>query len=471
MKKFKVIKTRDPYSPRRARALCQRWGEAGDFTHRLLRKFVPTAYALLKGGGHISVVILMVVMMLGSFLRVAAAEHNPVNIRHLRYSGTHTPTTATPNVTATSAVVIDFETGEVLFGRNETLLRPPASMSKNITAYIIYEEIAAGRLTLDTMITVGQNAVNISRQDWHQATVFRNVGAEHSVETMLKLIMLPSHNGACVAMAEHISGSEAAFVERMNETLRRMGIEAHFDNPHGLWGNSISALGMAQFVRNFITEFPDILRITSTRNFIFGGQNVQNTNNLLARAHVDGFKTGTTAAAGFCLSSTAFRGDYRAVAVVMNSSSRYTRFSDSERLLNFGLDEAARKAAERVAIEAARRAYVSINGTLVEFEDVGARLINNRVLAPIRPIAIELGGTVSWDGQTQTVTIHSADGDIITLTIGVNTMFINGQAYEIDVAPSIYNGRAILPVRFIVVAMGADVVWDYSSRTSMITTG
>ena len=420
-------------------------------------------------------ILLTAIMLSGLCVFAAAADGAPVNTGLLMPVGTQISAESVPNVTATSAVVIEFETGEVLFGRNETLLRPPASMSKNVTAYIIYEEIAAGRLTLETMIYVGQSAVNLSRNhDWHQATVFRDAGAQHSVETMLTLIMLPSHNGACIAMAEHISGSEAAFVERMNETLQRMGIEAHFENSHGLWGNSISALGMATFVRNFITEFPDILRITSTRNFIFGGQSVPNTNNLLSRAHVDGFKTGTTAAAGFCLSSTAFRGEYRAVAVVMNSSSRYTRFSDSENLLNFGLDEAVRLGPQRRAAEAARieaqRAHVSVDGVLVEFEDVGPRLINNRVMAPIRPIAVMLGGTVSWDGDTNTVTIHSAAQDIILLTIGSRIMYMNGLALEMDVAPEIYNGRAILPVRFIAVAMGADIIWDYSTRTAMIST-
>ena len=384
-------------------------------------------------------------------------------------SGLLVPTAAAqgavaPNVTATSAAVVDVETGEVLFARNENLLRPPASMTKNVTAYIVYEEIAAGRLTLDTMINVGQNAVDLSRQDWNQATIFREVGASYSVETMLRLIMLPSHNGASIAMAEHISGSEAAFATRMNEVMSRMGIEASFENSHGLWGNSISALGKANFVRNFIIEFPDILRITSMQNTMFRGQSIPNTNRILAREDIDGFKTGTTAAAGPCLSSTATRGNYRVVAVTMNSSNTNTRFSDSERLLDFGLDEIARRSAERGV-------YVSVNTVPVEFEDVGARLINNRVIAPIRHVAYALGGTVFWDNSARTVTIHTITFDTIVFTIGSYTMYINGTAFELDVAPEIFGGRTILPASCVALAMGADAVWDSSIRTVLITTG
>jgi len=249
-----------------------------------------------------------------------------------------------PSVTARSAIVIDLETGDVLFQKDPDTWRPPASMSKNMTAYIIYEEIAAGRLTLDTMIRVGQNAVHMSRtHDWHPATVFHTVGAYYSVETMLQLIMLPSHNGACVAMAEHISGSQAAFVERMNQTAERMGIDIRYDNVHGVWGNQATARGMVQLVRNFIIDHPDILRITSLRVITFRGASVANTNHLLAAPHVDGFKTGTTGPAGPCLSSTAFQGDNRVVAVVMNAASRDARFSDSRRILDFGLAELERR--------------------------------------------------------------------------------------------------------------------------------
>jgi D-alanyl-D-alanine carboxypeptidase len=392
----------------------------------------------------------------------------------------------TPNITAASAVILDFETGEVLFSKDEDRLRPPASMTKNVTVYIIFEEIAAGRLSPDTLVTVSQNAVNISRNHhWHSASIFHRVGAQHTVEEMLRLIMLVSHDGACIAMAEHISGSESAFVERMNETVQRMGIHAYFDNPHGLWGNLISARGMAEFVRNFIIDFPDILGITGMRHSTFGAIGIPNTNELLRRSEVDGFKTGTTSAAGWCLSFTAIRNGNRIVAVTMNSTSHRNRYSDAERLVDFGLNEAdirafgraeadrlaAEHEAARIALEAAQRAYVSIDGELIEF-DVRPRLINGRVLAPVRAIAEPLGGTVAWNNDTQTVTITKATGSVITLVVGDNTLYINDNPiFEMDVASEIWDGRVVIPVRFIVEAMGATVEWNGNTRTAVVRSG
>jgi len=245
-----------------------------------------------------------------------------------------------PHVTAQAAIVIDQATGEVIWGRNIDQMRPPASMTKVMTAYIVYEEIAAGRLTHDTLITISQAASNLSRND----TRFLAAGSQHSVETLLRLIMLPSNNGACVAMADHISGSEWAFVARMNETARRLGMDAVYENAHGQWTNSKSARAVAILVRDFISRFPDILRITNMNIFYFNGVRTQNTNwRLITQDWIDGFKTGTTPTAGFCLSTTATRSGRRVVAVTMASSSFYTRVSDNQNLLNFGLNELIRR--------------------------------------------------------------------------------------------------------------------------------
>ena len=383
--------------------------------------------------------------------------------------GTDAAAANPPSITASSAAVIDVATGEVLFERDAYRLRPPASMTKNVTAFIVYEEIAAGRLSFDTMITVSQNAVNISRaNEWRAGTIFTTVGAQYSVETMLRLIMLISHNGACVAVAEHISGSEGQFAVRMNEEMQRLGIEANFQNSHGLWGNSISAVGMARFLRHFIIEHPDFLRITAMQSSPFRATTIPNTNHLLSHAHVDGIKTGTTGAAGPCLSSTAFRGEHRVVAVTMNSSNRDTRFSDSLRLLNFGLDEAARRADERRAAEEASRVDVRIDGVLIEF-DTPARLIADRTMVPIRVVAETLGATVEWIAATESVKIISASGDVIYTSIGSYTLYINNEATRMDIAPVIRDARTLFPVRFIGEALGAVVNWDGENRTVVIT--
>jgi len=247
-----------------------------------------------------------------------------------------------PSVTARSAIVIDFDTGEVLFNKDGDTRRPPASMTKIMTAFIVYEEIAAGRLSMDTLVHISNHASHFHRGSWPGHIVIP-AGSHQRVETLLHLIMLPSHNGACVAIAEHISGSEWAFAQRMNQVAHQLGLQAHYENAHGLWGNSKSARATAVLTQEFIRRHPDILRITSTRFFSFNGMAANNTNRILSYPHVDGFKTGTTAAAGFCLSSTAVQNGRRVISITMNSACNDTRYSDSMRLLQFGLAEVARR--------------------------------------------------------------------------------------------------------------------------------
>ena len=253
------------------------------------------------------------------------------------------------NITAQAAIVMDYETGEVLWSRDADTRRDPASMTKNMTAFLVYEEIAAGRLTFDSMIPISQNAENASRR-WDWGGRYIRAGQSHSVETLLRLIMLPSHNGACVAVAEYISGSEAAFVNLMNQTAERLGVSAHFINAHGAAaGNRVSSRGMATLVREFIQTHPDILRITQMTSFTFMGGHTPNTNLLLPgnsffTQGADGFKTGTTAAAGHCLSATAMRGGRRVVTVVMNAPHNNGRYGDTRNLFNFGFAELERRA-------------------------------------------------------------------------------------------------------------------------------
>ncbi|MCL2562485.1 MAG: S-layer homology domain-containing protein [Oscillospiraceae bacterium] len=256
-----------------------------------------------------------------------------------------TASAVSANITAQAAIVMDFETGDVLWSRDPDTLRVPASMTKNMTAFIIFEELAAGRLTMNTMVTVSPYASRRSHEwDW---IAWLSSGSRHSVATMLRLIMLPSSNGASIAMAEHISGSEAAFVQRMNETAQRLGMTARFDNSHGARDNLITARSVAILVREFITLYPEILDITRLRNFSFGGSQVPNTNLLLQTQFfyqgADGFKTGTTSAAGHCLSATAMRDGRRVITVVMNANGNPGRYGDTTAMLNFGFAELARR--------------------------------------------------------------------------------------------------------------------------------
>ena len=259
------------------------------------------------------------------------------------------PWTASPAV-----IVMDFETMEILYERDAHTLRVPASMTKLVSALVIYQEIAAGNLTLDTVVRVGSSAHNISMDNNMQGSRLPlEEGIYLTVDTMLHLMMLPSSNGACVAMAYHIAGNEAAFAEKMNQAAKELGGRAYFTNSHGALPHYTTAFTIALLIRESIYSHPDILRVTSAVSMYDRGT-VRNNTNLLIRPesefffpYADGFRTGTTVEAGFCLASTAYRDGRRVIVVVMGARNNDERYGDSIVLLEWGLEESARRYAQR----------------------------------------------------------------------------------------------------------------------------
>lgn len=246
-----------------------------------------------------------------------------------------------PNVTADSAIVMDYDTGEVLYEKDADTMRVPASMTKVMTAYIIFEELEAGNLTLDTMVPVSNTNADRSRSSSYPAMVPLPYGKSQSVDTLLKLILIPSASASCIVMADYISGSEAAFVQRMNETAKRLGMTAEYENSHGAHVHYLTARSQAILVREFISRFPQVLEYTSMTGVTFNGKYYPNTNKLLpgldyAYDGVDGFKTGTISAAGYCLSATAVKNGRRIISVVMHADDDKTRHTDTTALLDYG---------------------------------------------------------------------------------------------------------------------------------------
>ena len=246
-----------------------------------------------------------------------------------------------PSITADSAIVIDYDTGEVLYEKDADTMRVPASMTKVMTAYIIFEELEAGNLTLDTMVPVSKTNADRSRSSNYPAIVPLPYGQSQSVDTLLKLILIPSASASCIVMADYISGSEEAFVQRMNETAKRLGMTAQYKNCHGAHVHYLTARSQAILVREFISRFPQVLEYTSMTGVTFNGKYYPNTNKLLpgldyAYDGVDGFKTGTITAAGYCLSATAVKNGRRIISVVMHSNDDKTRHTDSAAILDYG---------------------------------------------------------------------------------------------------------------------------------------
>ena len=283
-----------------------------------------------------------------------------------------------PSITAYSAIVIDYNTGEVLYEKYADTMRVPASMTKVMTAYIIFEELEAGNLTLDTMVPISARNAEISRnQARYPTAVPLPAGGSVSVDNLLKLILVPSASASCIVMAEYIAGSEAAFVQRMNATAQRLGMDAQYENCHGAHVHYLTARAQATLVRACIQRFPQMLEYTSLPSITFNGQTYANTNQLLPGAAyayegVDGFKTGTINAAGYCLSATATRGNQRIISVVLHSSSNATRHTDSRKLLDYGFQVLTERAPYAdVAFHWSRDAVAALKDLGVELHASG----------------------------------------------------------------------------------------------------
>ena len=406
---------------------------------------------------------------------------------------------APPRIAAPAAILMDFETGEILFERDAHTLRAPASMTKAMTAFVIYEEIEAGRLALDTRVRVNSTAARVSTDENMQGS---RLPLRHNsyitVDTMLHLIMLPSSNGACVAMAYRISGSEAAFAERMNQSARAIGMTAYFTNSHGALPHYTTAYSMGILLREFIYRYPDILRVTSAESVMFGGVNRLNTNLLIRQSdfyfrYADGFRTGTTREAGFCLASTAYRDGRRVVSVVMGANNNQERYGDSIALLEWGLQESARRYAERAEaerIEAEReqaereeaeridaereqaererelaaRVTVVLHGEELAL-DVPARIVNSRVMVPLE-VFEAVGAEVNQDGDVITVLVDG--GCVIILTVGEYFLVVGDRVIEMDAAPMVSDDTVVFPLRFVAEATGYSVRWDEVTRTVFV---
>lgn len=234
--------------------------------------------------------------------------------------------------TADAAIIMDFESGEVLYEKNADQMLIPASLTKIMTTYIIYEEIEAGNLTLDSMIKVSSNAAAISVNQSYSQAVPLTAGSTLSVSKLIELILIPSASASCIVMAEHISGSEKAFVERMNETAKRLGMDVAYENCHGSKIHYVTARSQAILLRDFMDRFPEVLKYTSMSSMWFNGKSYVNTNRFMGMSpypNVDGFKSGNITASEYCLASTINRDGYRLISITLKSDSREAMYKEN----------------------------------------------------------------------------------------------------------------------------------------------
>ena len=248
-----------------------------------------------------------------------------------------TPTTipTAPNVEARAYIVVDYRTDKILAAKDAVARVEPASLTKLMTAYIVFQELAAGKLKLDEQVTVSEHA-------WRSegSRTFIELGKPVSVQDLILGMIVQSGNDATIALAERIAGTEETFAQMMNANAKRLGMTgSHFENSSGLPSaqHYTTARDLSLLAIAMIREYPQYYKWFSVREFEHNGIKQQNRNGLLEKdPTVDGLKTGHTDSAGFCLVTSALRDGMRLVSVVMGSTSMKARENASAALLNYG---------------------------------------------------------------------------------------------------------------------------------------
>ncbi|BEI22458.1 serine hydrolase [Vibrio fluvialis] len=244
-----------------------------------------------------------------------------------------------PQIAAKGFVLIDYHSGKVLAEKEMNTKLSPASLTKMMTSYVIGQELKRGNISNDDDVTISRNAWAKNFPD--SSKMFIEVGTTVKVRDLNQGIIVQSGNDACVAMAEHIAGSEDAFVDLMNAWANTLGMkDTHFANVHGLDNPNLysTPYDMALLGQALIRDVPNEYKIYSEQKFTYNGITQYNRNGLLwdKSMNVDGIKTGHTSNAGYSLVSSATEGKMRLIAVVMGTKDMNARKSESKKLLSYG---------------------------------------------------------------------------------------------------------------------------------------
>ena len=252
-----------------------------------------------------------------------------------------------PNPPYAAALLLETESGTVLFAHHSDVRRSPASTQKLVLELVVLELVKAGKISLADSVSVSRRAARTGGSQ-----VFLKRGEVFTLGELMEAVAISSANDACVAIAEHISGSTAGFVELMNERAQSLGMhDTRCVNVHGLdntpvgKGNLSTARDLSKIARALISAHPEALQWSSTRRKPFrnGKFMLRATNRLLGRFQgLDGLKTGYTRRAGSCLVSTATRHNMRLISVILGASSTSVRNRETRRLLSWGFNNFSR---------------------------------------------------------------------------------------------------------------------------------
>jgi len=245
------------------------------------------------------------------------------------------PIPAPPQVAAKNYILVDANSGRVLAEKEADVPVEPASITKLMTSYVIYKELEAGRMSMEDMVTISEKAWRMGG-----SRMYVEVDKQVSVNDLMKGLIIQSGNDATVALAEHIAGTERAFVDLMNQYAATLGMAGtQYLNSTG-WpeeGHLTTAKDISKLALAVIQEFPEHYAWYKEKVFTYNNIKQYNRNKLLwSDDSVDGIKTGHTESAGYCLVASAVRSDMRLVSVVLGTDSEKSRASVSKSLLNYG---------------------------------------------------------------------------------------------------------------------------------------
>ncbi len=281
--------------------------------------------------------LILIIFLLFSFTTVSAQESTSVFENEAAEEYWFTPAAAfTGDFKVKSAYLTDYQTGKVLYAKNETEKLPIASVTKIMTSLLVFEAIDSGKISFEDTVTVSENAAKMGGSQ-----IYLEPNEQMSVLDLVKSMMICSANDATVALAEHVAGSTETFVAMMNNRASQLGMtNTYFKNPHGLdeEGHYSCARDVAYMTKELlshknVTDFTTVWMDT-IRGGTFG---LSNTNKLIRYYKgATGMKTGFTSAAGFCLSGTAMRDNLHLIAVVLGGESSNERFGTVKKMLDFG---------------------------------------------------------------------------------------------------------------------------------------
>ena len=386
-----------------------------------------------------------------------------------------------PEVTATSAILIDNETGEVLWERNADAKREIASMTKIMVAYLTYEALDEGRITFGTKVPISDEVRAFSNN-----TVYSNLPfdeeKDYTVEEVLDAFMCYSSCAAGPALGELLYGTEEDCVAAMNEKAKEMGLDATFTLTYD--DGIMSARTTAKMVRAIVQDYPQILACTSQVTFEFDGKTYNTTNKLLTGEWgdigvVDGMKTGTSPNAGFCFAATSSKDSARLISVVMNAASRDDRFNDSAELLSYGYTLLGEKRAAGYAYAYPHTASVTMDGQALALQ---AYLVNGNNYVRLRDFANILNGTAAqfaleYDQASNSVVVETGlryrPGGSEGLAVGTEPVFTKllNPTLRVDGAPYAINAYLIddfnyMKVRDLAATVGCGI--DYNNATGEV---